>query len=241
MTSFLNVSLPVLMQVNRAEGGTLLPWPNGSLLSGKLMPLEEGAGALLVLGNYRVRVEVPPNIPMGKVWLELLQREKPGQFRLLTERQALEFITELLQKHQGKAVSHQSHKADVDSQKNEWAKFPFASAPFYAEPHGERLMLLDDDQSPQGFVQKNETQEGFMLHGRLDLPQLGAVFFQLQGGQGKPWKVSVFHRGEEGDLRLNAQFESWLEAQREVFPTLEGSLQQNIPAHLMSQTLLREG
>jgi len=241
MTSFLNASLPVLMQVSRAEGGTLLPWPNGSLLSGKLMPLEDAAGALLVLGNYRVRVEVPPNIPMGKVWLELLQREKPGQFRLMTEKQALEFITDLIQKHQGKAVSQQGNKADVELQKNEWAKFPFSSTPFYAEAHGERLMLLDDQHAPQGFVQKNETEEGFILHGRLDLPQLGAVFFQLEGGQGIPWKVSVFHRGEEGDLRLNSQFESWLEAQRKMFPTLAGSLQQNIPAHLMSQTLLREG
>ncbi|MDX8380605.1 MAG: hypothetical protein R8M14_00670 [Ghiorsea sp.] len=240
MTSFLNVSLPVLMQVSRAEGGTLLPWPNGSLLSGKLMPLEDAAGALLVLGNYRVRVEVPPNIPMGKVWLELLQREKPGQFRLLTEKQALEFITDLIQKHQGKAVSLQGKKSDVDLQKNEWAKFPFSSAPFYAEPHGERLMLLDDQHSPQGFVQKNKTEEGFMLHGRLDLPQLGTVVFQLQGGQDKTWKVSVYHYDKEGGLAMSSQFESWLEGQREVFPTLEGSLQQDIPEHLMTHTL-REG
>ena len=206
MTSFLNASLPVLMQVNRSEGGTLLPWPNGSLLSGKIMP--DAAGALLMLGNYRVRVEVPPNTPMGKVWLELLQREKPGQFRLLTDKQAISFISDMLQKYASKQPLEMQHKLDSHMQ---WSKQMIDNLPFFAEQVGSRLLLFEQEgRQAQGFVQELEQKQGFMLQGRLDLAHLGTVLFSMRGGKQQPWHIKIHILDQHKQDILAVPFTSWL-------------------------------
>ncbi|HID36522.1 MAG TPA: hypothetical protein EYP39_03980 [Ghiorsea sp.] len=221
MTSFLNASLPVLMQVNRSEGGTLLPWPNGSLLSGKIMPMPDAAGALLMLGSYRVRVEVPPNTPMGKVWLELLQREKPGQFRLLTDKQAISFISDMLQKYATKQPLEMQHKLDSHMQ---WSKQMIDSLPFFAEQVGGRLLLFEQEgRQAQGFVQELEQKQGFMLNGRLDLAQLGTILFSLRGDEQQPWQIQIHMLDKQKQYVLTQPFADWLaERNRKNTSQIEG-------------------
>ena len=222
MSSFLNVSLPVLMQANRSEGGTLLPWPNGSLLAGRLTPASDGLGAVLMLANYRVRVEVPPNVPMGKVWLQLLQREKPGQFRLLSEQQATALITNLFN-HQQEALADKPAITE-HMLKKDWQKLPLELIPFLTEQQEQRLLLLDAEHQPQGFVQVEAKQKEFMLHGRLDLEHLGVLLFSLAGGEGKPFKVALHVQDKAIHPQLKQAFDDWLSGQQQIYPRLEGSV-----------------
>jgi len=197
------------MQVSRSEGGTLLPWPNGSLLSGRLMPAPDAAGALLMLGNYRVRVEVPPNTPMGKVWLEILQREKPGQFRLLSDKQAIMFISEMLQKHTTKQALEVQQKAENNPQ---WSKQVIDNLPYVAEQVGGRLLLFEkQDGQAQGYVQQAEDPQGFMLHGRLDLTHLGTVLFSMKGGDKAAWRIQIQMLDKQQQVRVTSSFASWLD------------------------------
>ncbi len=229
------------MQVSRSEGGTLLPWPNGSLLSGRLMPPETGSGAMLMLGNYRVRIEVPPNIPMGKIWLQLLQREMPGQFRVLTEKQAILFIAEMLDKNKDKPElfkALQTEQQQKQQGKDTWLKFPVESLPFMAEQFGERLMLLHPKhQQPQGFVQKEEEQNGFMLHGRLDLEHLGALAFALEGRDGEAWKVHIHLENKALKQEVEQQFLAWLQGkEKQSKLRLEGAVFDAIPESMGSHS-----
>ncbi len=233
MTSLLTVSLPVLMQVSRAEGGTLLPWPNGSVLSGRLQPLPEGAGALLILGHYRVRIEVPPGVPVGKVWLEVLQREKPGQFRLLTQQQALSLVTSMLHQYHEQTVSQAKQMMEPLSQchKSERLKFPLDILPFFAEQHGQRLQLYHEKHGQaQGFVQQEADAQGFMLYGRLDLPNLGALVFALQGKAHGSWQVSVHIQDKRHKHAFEKVFFDWLKRKEQTDDiVLEGWVLRGLP------------
>jgi hypothetical protein len=235
MSSFLNVSLPLLMQVNRSEGGTLLPWPNGSLLSGRLMPASDGAGAMLMLANYRVRVEVPPNTPMGKIWLQVLQREKPGQFRVLTDKQAISFIINLLQQ-QDKPSIQQQHLTDA-MPKHDWNKLPSDILPFLTEAHGDRVLLMDERQQPQGFIQEEATEKGYTLHGRLDLEHLGSLVFVLSGATNKPMKIELHLQENTHQSILQTKFKDWLERKVEQYPSLTGEFCFDVPQRFSSHTL----
>jgi len=248
MVSFLNVHLPVLMQVNRSEGGTLLPWPNGSLLSGRLMPPAEGSGAMLMLGNYRVRVEVPPNTPMGQIWMQLLQRELPGQFRLLTDKQAAMLIADMLKKNDPKAellknmpqeqntakASGEQHAVRYSAGQQEWGKLPTDSIPFGVQAYGDRLMLLDQkDGGAQGLLQKDEGVNTFMLSGRLDLEHMGGLAFSLEGRADAPWKIHVHLANHTFKHEVEQSFLDWLEKkQQEVTHPLEGAVFETMPESL---------
>jgi len=251
MVNFLNTTMPLLMQVNRSEGGTLLPWPNGSLLSGRLMPPTEGAGAMLMLGNYRMRIEVPPNTPMGQAWLQLMQREMPGQFRLLSDKQAIALIAEMLQKGNHKTGQVKGSSQQVGSDKaqqqpasqnqaqSEWTKFQSEGLPFAVETYGERLMLLDKENGgTQGLLQKEEGKQGFMLHGRLDLQNMGATAFSLEGKDGSPWKISLHMANPNHKQHIEQMFATWLKEkqQNRATSTLEGQVYDAIPQSFGSST-----
>jgi len=240
MVSFLNANLPVLMQLNRAEGGTFLPWPNGSLLSGRLMPPTEGAGAMLMLGNYRIRIEVPPNTPMGQTWLQLLQREMPGKFRLLSEKQALALVVDLLQQNTSSGKTNKPLQQDKTqlahamNNQQEWGKFNADNLPFQAEFHGEHWMLYDKkDGHTQGLLQQDRHGQGFMLHGRLDLEHIGAVAFSLESQQDKPWKVLIHLANRQFKVDVEQLFLSWLNnKQQHTQQALEGAVFESMPTLL---------
>ncbi|MDQ6989173.1 MAG: hypothetical protein Q9M19_04760 [Mariprofundaceae bacterium] len=243
MVSFLNANLPILLQLNRAEGGTLLPWPNGSLLSGRLSPAADGAGTMLMLGNYRMRIEVPPNTPMGQMWLQLLQREKPGQFRLLTDQQAIRFIADLLHKNTDKllpnkplpnAAMQQQAASTAHTPLQELARMGGDHFPFHVELHGQHVMLYDQkDGHTQGLVQQDQHGHGFMLHGRLDLEKLGAVAFSLEEKNGAAWKIHVHLHDYQSKVNIEPMFQRWLqERQQQSQQPLEGFLFDSIPADL---------
>lgn len=242
MVSLLNVHLPSLMQLQRAEGGQVLPWPNGSILSGKLMQPTQGEGMMLVLGNYRVRVEVPPNTPAGHVWLQLLQKAMPGQFRLLTQAQAENLIAEMLQRRgevseQGK----ETKSKPMHTEQSAWPKFHIDHFPFALEAGGQLLTLLDkDDGTPQGLL-KEEMQgdESFKLSGRLDLAYMGGLAFSLDAKKGI-WKLNVHLANPVFKQEVGQALQLWLAGRRGLPATLEGNVVDIMPSNA-GQMLNREG
>ncbi len=238
MIPFLSANLPALMQVSRSENSMSLPWANGTLLSGRLMPASDGAGALLLLGQYRLKAEVPPNVPMGKVWLELVRAEKPLQFRLLSEQQAQLFVVDLLQKHQKKLLPNHPVLQDAAQQKFEGFKFSTEAMPYAVEQHYHRLLLLHpEDGQSQGYVQQDTTPDGFILYGRLDLSQIGQVAFSLSGSNQGVWHINIHLQNKQKNYAFEHQFYAWLkekEAQYDV--AFEGCLLDGIPENMGSTT-----
>lgn len=229
------------MQLQRAEGGQVLPWPNGSVLSGKLMPPTQGAGMMLVLGNYRIRVEVPPNTPMGHVWLQLLNKAMPGQFRLLTQAQAESLIVEMLQrKGESPEQAHSAKAKPMQSEQSTWSKLQTDSLPFAFEAHGQHLTLLDkDDGHTQGLL-KEETwgQDTFKLSGRLDLAHMGGLAFALEGKK-NTWRLDVHMANPMFKQEVAQALELWLAEPHHIPATLETSVV-DMPLDF-GQMLNREG
>jgi len=77
------LNMPDLVQ---AGSQTRLPWPDGSVITARLVPTDAPGTALLMLGSYRLLAQVPPATPMGEVWLMLVNRQMPARFALLTVR-----------------------------------------------------------------------------------------------------------------------------------------------------------
>lgn len=245
MVSFLNVHLPVLLQMNKVKGGTLLPWPNGSLLTGKLMPIADATGVLLVLGQYRVRIEVPPNTPMGQVWIELLQREYPGKFRLLSNRQAVLMLMEMLQKHGRKldglaqeqaqtTNESSSHAQAIAPKAQDWARLPIDQLPFATRIHDDRLTLVDSQHGQtRGMLHQKQDSAGFILHGRLDLDALGAMAFALEGKEGQAWRITLHTQNNDLKLEIERAFAAWLaEMQVDYAQPLLGTVHDFMPEAL---------
>ncbi|MDQ7001897.1 MAG: hypothetical protein Q9N02_04330 [Ghiorsea sp.] len=237
----MNVHLPSLMKLQRAEGGQVLPWPNGSVLSGKLLPPTQAAGIMLVLGNYRIRVEVPPNTPMGHVWLQLLQKAMPGQFRLLTQAQAESLIVEMLQrKGDSPELAHTAKEKPMQSEQTAWSKLQTDSFPFAFEAHGQRLTLFDKEDGQTKGLLKEETwgQDIFKLSGRLDLAHMGGLAFSLEGKK-DTWRLDVHMANPLFKQDITQALQLWLAEPRHIPATLETSVV-DMP-HDFGQMLNREG
>jgi len=222
----MNVHLPSLMQLPRLEGGQVLPWPNGSILSGKLMQPTEGAGMMLVLGNYRVRVEVPPNTPAGHVWLQLLQKAMPGQFRLLTQAQAENLIAEMLQR-KGEASEHEQTATSKPKQAEQtsWSKLNTEHFPFAFETNGQHLTLLDKDNGHTQGLLKEEclAHDRFKLSGRLDLAHMGGLAFSLEG-QKDTWQLDIHLANPVFKQALTQALQAWMAEPHHIPTELEASV-----------------
>ncbi len=238
----MNVHLPSLMQLQRAEGGQVLPWPNGSILSGKLMQPTEGAGMMLVLGNYRVRVEVPPNTPAGHIWLQLLQKAMPGQFRLLTQTQAENLIAEMLQRKGETSEQGQEAKSKpMHKEQSSWSKLHIEQFPFTLEADGQLATLLDkDDGHTQGLLkEKTEGDGSFKLSGRLDLTHMGGLAFSLDAKKDK-WKLNIHLANPALKQEVGQALQLWLAERRGLPASLEGHVVDVMPSNA-GQMLNREG
>jgi len=188
MSSLFQVHLPSLLPIQRSEGGQMFPWPNGSLLSGRLVMDSDGQGMMLLLGNYRLRAEVPPNTPTGHVWLQLLKKASPSQFRLLTETQAQTMLANLLQQQDEEAITQEKPRI---RQTSSWGRLYSDHFPFLLEARGDYATLRDKtDKQPQGLLQEQSSSLGFRLSGRLDMPKLGALSFSLHG-TATQWKLDM--------------------------------------------------
>jgi len=229
------VSMP---QGAKSDVAPKLPWPNGSIITAKMTAIDSEGSVILSLGGYRMRTQVPPNTPMGNVWMQLINREIPPQFRLLSDAKAASLLTEMLnQKIQKDAPSDAAQKGHRQSP-DAWQKMDTDNLPFRADmgPDGRYMMLRDrQDGSTRGMVRKQESGAQFLLHGRVDLNQLGPLAFALSGETGQTWKLHLYASPSKGVVDLRTGFAAWLKerhiAQKSesVGQALEGHIVQGLP------------
>ncbi|MDX8410082.1 MAG: hypothetical protein R8J84_08620 [Mariprofundales bacterium] len=235
--------------VKAADGAHVLPWPNGSVVQARLVPGESAGSALLLLAGYRLRAEVPPGTKMGEVWLQIMGRDMPAQFNLLTQFQAHRILTEMLRQRM-QAVAEDGGKKGETGEKREstragggWPRLDGGGLPFAATTGGEPNLLQlqqEGDGGARGVVQRQGDGEQFLLHGRLDLEHLGAVAFALEGGDDQPWRLRVFARNAAMAGEMRPQFGQWLAQQRDLLQAqqveaFDGKLEAGLPKDRVSQ------
>lgn len=232
-----------------------LPWPEGSVIPARLMPTDAPGSALLIIGGYRLLAEVPPNIPMGEVWMQLINRETPASFRLLNDAQLLQLVSQMLTAREEEADPppkgrENTHHADakpshVPSQRSQWphldgkqpAEHP-TGLPWHGESTADGAALLwydDADNQPRGMMHRHVEEQSFRLGGRVDLDRLGPVVFEVRGKTGSTdaaahgWSMNL-HATREPQLELlRRDFAEWLLARREAYPDISGKIIRGLP------------
>ena len=211
-----------------------LPWSNGSLLSAKLAPSDSPGMAQVILGAYRLVAKVPPSTPMGDIWLQLVNRDMPAQFRLLNSTQVETELAKMLQKAASHSPEPKATKATQNAEQG-WGKLDTSSLPFAAEvaAHGNFLMVRDRE-SRHRDVLLSSTVDGdqFRLLGRVDLEQLGSVAFNLQGGDSRDWHLKLFSINPQLLSYLRAHFNIWLEDEQATHKNLDGEVIYGMPENM---------
>lgn len=227
------LSLPVGA---KSDVAPKMPWPNGSLVTAKVMPTDSEGSVILSLGGYRLRAQVPPNTPLGNVWLLLLSRDMPAQFRLLHEAHAVSMLADMLAKKTVKEPRADVAKHVTHATQQGWQKVESEGLPFLMEQSasGQYVMLHDrHDGSARGMVQRKQEGNDFLLHGRVDLAALGAVMFSLHC-VGDTWQFNVYAaQGDSVDV-LRQSFPAWLTLQAkdivgEKIADVEGRVTYGLP------------
>jgi len=193
------LNMPDLVQ---AGSQTRLPWPDGSVITARLVPTDAPGTALLMLGSYRLLAQVPPATPMGEVWLMLVNRQMPARFALLTDVQVLQMLAGMLEAEQNQPVKGAATRhakaghggtaaALLAGAASEWPNLATAQRgdgrqglPWNAEAaaDGNTLLWYDDqDEQPRGMLHRKVDEQSFSLSGRVDLDHLGGITFTLKG------------------------------------------------------------
>ena len=221
-------------QLSLPEGTTKqvsqrLPWSNGSLMAAKLSPTDTAGVAQLIIGGHRLTAKVPPSTPMGEIWLQLINRDMPAQFRLLSNIQAETVLAKMLQKSAANSTEPQTTKQNAEQS---WGKLDTGSLPFSAEvaAHGQHL-TIQDRESKHRDVLLSSTMDAdqFCLLGRVDLERLGPVAFNLHGGENCDWLVKVFSTNPQLLSYLRAHFNLWLKDEQEKHGNLDGEVLYGMP------------
>ncbi len=241
MINLIGAQLISLPQGVKSAMSTHLPWPNGSIISARMVPGEAAGHAVLMLGGYRLQAKVPANTPMGHVWLQLVSGEMPAQIRLLSDFKAVSMLSEMLAnkvKLQEQGGREAAKAGGKPVQELGWQKMDQNQLPFQIEAgvDGQRLMLRDqEDGSPRGMINSSSDEKGFLLHGRADLDNLGPVAFSLEGAEGKPWSLKLYAGRDSNISELRPAFLKWLEEHRNDDSTssgIEGRLLGGLPQRL---------
>ncbi len=243
----------------QAASLTRLPWPEGSIISARLMPSAVPGTALLILGSYRLLAEVPPSTPMGEVWMQLITRDIPARFRVLSDAQTLKLLAGMLDTELSRnSRLHTSHeqksvRTGTEASRQTAGDLPDwphmnqpqrhdgkNALPWYgdANPDGNSLLWYDQsDDQPRGILNRRIDAQSFILSGRLDLDKLGAIAFNLYGniiGQTTTETSGALqlhlHAAQNDPIsELRTAFADWLQQQDSAFPGISGKLEHGLP------------
>jgi len=216
--------------VKAAEGAHVLPWPNGSVLQAKLVPGEGPKGsAMLLIGGYRLRAEVPPNTQMGEVWLQIMGQAMPTQFRIMSQFQAHRVLMDMLRQQVADAsAGDQTDDASPSPASHGWGKVDNGTMNVALGTDSNRLLVGDDGDggAARGVIERQGDADHFMLHGKLDLKVLGSIAFVLEGGEEEPLRLRLFAPDGRIAELLRPGFLTWLQQQTD---SLEGMLVTGMP------------
>lgn len=210
------INIPASMLISLPQSMTsgikmALPWPTGSIISAQVLQQQDAGMATLMLGGQKMQAKVPGFLPLGNIWLQLMERGSPSQFRLLSESRAVEVLAERLAQmvtgSDHKQSGHQSLRQEwpMPSQQNQESYLMHPSA------NGNRLFLEDrENGSAKGMIQKEVDEERTALHGRLDLEHLGTVFFAVEKTIETPFQLKLRASDHRAFISLQAPFDAWL-------------------------------
>jgi len=219
MINLIGAQLISLPQGVKSGVAGQLPWPNGSILSARMVPGESAGHVILMLAGYRFQAKVPANTPMGNIWMQLVNREMPAQFRLLSDFKAASLVAEMLSnKMKPQEQAAEPAKGGRSNQDTAWQKMEQNQLPFQAEAgaDGQRIMLRDEhDGTTKGVVNASSDEDGFLLHGRADLDHFGPVAFALEGSENQPWSLKLYAGRDSNIAELRPAFLKWLQEQSE--------------------------
>ncbi|PIP01895.1 MAG: hypothetical protein COW18_01610 [Zetaproteobacteria bacterium CG12_big_fil_rev_8_21_14_0_65_54_13] len=211
------ISLPALMQAAKPGSTPPLPWPNGSILPGRLEGIT-GGSATLIIASQRFLATLPPgllaSLPQGQLWLELLSREAPAHFRILSRQQAINEIAGRLAELAGNRHTELPNQGQRQGH-GSWSWQD--NHPLHAqESDNGRRLILDERESrqPRGMIERQNDSNGFALHGRVDLDQLGTLYFALQQQQGSPAQLKLRATGHTSFVQLHQPFAAWVKDQQ---------------------------
>ncbi|MDX8407213.1 MAG: hypothetical protein R8L58_02390 [Mariprofundaceae bacterium] len=181
--------------------------------------------ATIMLGAYRMQARVPPNTPLGHIWLELMNREIPAQMRILSETRALQLlIRKIADQVQGSspnqsAASPRASAHTAVQSESGWPMSASMQLPFslHVSQDQERLLLEQaDDESPRGMIQKQVDADRYALHGRLDLDHLDTLFFMLEQRGEQAMQLKLRAGSHQAFLALQQPFEKFLAAHNDA-------------------------
>lgn len=228
------------------QAGSLnrLPWPDGSVVSARLLPSEVPGNALLILGSYRLLAQVPPNTPMGEVWLLLVNRQMPARFSVMNDAQVVQMLAGMLESERSQQAKGAGHKPPatqlpgaISGAMEDGSDWPDLrtpqrhdgrqALPWSGEATGDgNTMLWYDrqDEQPRGMLNRRIEQQHFSLSGRVDLDRLGIISFSLKGRVAEPsgdddatGSASAVGGGDAWQLSLQAQPGGQLNILRQSF------------------------
>lgn len=223
-----------------------LPWTNGSLLPARLLPVETPGNAHLQLSGFTLMAKIPSSTPMGTVWLQLIQRDMPARFRILSQSQAIEILADMLQKTetrlpaktpspatQNNVPHHPLPASQPQLHEQGWSRLDTTALPWFTTgtPEGNSVMLRDrNDGQDRGMVLRESHGDDFCLQGRLDLEHLGAVLFHLQGRMDtEHWNLAI-HTSKNFILsELRAAIQAWTATQEKQHPGLQSEVHAGLP------------
>jgi len=232
------LNMPDLVQ---AGSITRLPWPDGSVISAKLMPTETPGNALLILGSFRLLAQVPPATPMGDVWLMMINRQMPASFTLLSDVQVLQMLAGMLESEQNQPARQNQGQQQrghagaglLAGDASEWPNLATPQRsdgrqglPWNAETAADGKTLLwydNEDEQPRGMLHRRIEEKHFTLSGRVDLDRLGSISFSLKGGindrshAAEPAEQDVQSQNRGWSLNLHSASESSLNELRTEF------------------------
>lgn len=204
-----------------------LPWPEGSLLSGTLEPATEPGQAVLQIGAYRFLAHVPRNIPHQAIWLQLIDRNIPASFRLLTAEQAEAAVAHMLERQvsQGEAGTTRPTAHTQQPAPPTHGDLPYTLVPVSPQPPRWLITDPEDEGQPRGMLRAEATAQGFQLRGRMDLPNLGPVAFSIADAPAG-MRLSLHAAQNEAYQALQRDLPAWLAGQDDG---LDASLHAGVP------------
>jgi len=212
------VNIPGSMLLSIPQGaaravGAALPWPKGSIVSAQVIQQQPNAGtATLQVGNQRLQATIPGQIPQGNIWIQLMDRGNPAQFRILSESRAISLLADKLAETAAASGTKQGGPLQRQQQQ-EWPLPQQTQTGFNATPssNGNMLMLEDrNNGSTKGTIQKDTDEDRTALHGRLDLDELGTVYFAIESKPDAPLKIKLRTAEHSSFLTLHEPFNDWL-------------------------------
>lgn len=190
--------------------------------------------------------QIPPSTPMGAIWLQLIQRDMPVRFRILSQSQAIEILADILQKAENQATAKTSspttrnntphHPLPVSQpqlHEQGWSRLDTTALPWFTTgtPEGNSVMLRDrNGGQDRGMVLRESHGDDFCLQGRLDLEHMGAVLFHLQGGMDTGhWSLTI-HTSKSFILsELRTAIQAWTATQEKQHPGLQSEVHAGLP------------